>query len=428
MQPLHLPTPLALTLLALSPLAPSSPPPPPATWIVDASGGGQFVDIPPAIVAAADGDLILVLPGFYSSFTVDKALTVIGEPGVRAQHAVIQSAPGPVALADLDLWTLQVLACDEAVVLDGLEVAGPGGFIQKFVGQFPMNVEDSADVRLIDSTVAGLDSVSPSDGDWGLRVSGSRVEVVGSTLSGGNGSNSDCVNSEAGDGGTGLYVRADSFVHTAATQASGGDGGYWEPGLCATGYVGWSGDGGWVEDGMLVTAGGSYAGGQGQKANGCSKGGDGLVGSAGATLRHSGTTFIRGPGAGGCGPGRALFFPNKVHAVPDDPVLERLDEPVVAAGSTVRLRLTAQPGSFARLFLGPQAQVLPKPGSYLELLLVKQSVVSLGVVPASGVVSYHLDLSPAAGYAPGTTLFAQAVSVYPGGEHRPTNSVPMVLR
>lgn len=425
---LHLPPVLVpLTLLAAASPGPNAPRLP-TTWIVDASGNGHFLDLPPALAAAVDGDRVLVRPGSYSSFTVDEALSVIGEPGAHAQHAVVRPASGPVALASLDLLSLQVLDCDQTVVLDRLDVSGGGSFIQQFLGSFVMNVEDSADVRLIDSSVAGVDAGPGADAPWGVRVSSSRLEVVGCALGGGDGGDSNCSNSEAGAGGTGLYVRDGAFVHTVATASLGGDGGDWLPGLCATGYVGWPGNGGQVADGELVTAAGSYRGGAGQVANGCSQGGDGLAGGAAATLRHSGTSFVRGPGAGACKAGQALAFANKLQPSPADPLLERLDEPVVGPGATARVRLTAQPGTFARLFLGTQPQVAPKPGSYLELLLVKQTVVSLGVVPASGVVTHHVDLDPASGLAPGDVLFAQVVAVYPGGEHRPTNSVPMVLR
>jgi hypothetical protein len=52
------------------------------TYIVDANGGGQFTDIQTAISAAQDGDVILVHPGQYASFTLDKGLVIVGYGGV----------------------------------------------------------------------------------------------------------------------------------------------------------------------------------------------------------------------------------------------------------------------------------------------------------------------------------------------------------
>lgn len=53
------------------------------TWIVDDDGGPgvDFTDIPPAIVAASDYDLILVRDGTYQGFTLKKGLTIAADTG-----------------------------------------------------------------------------------------------------------------------------------------------------------------------------------------------------------------------------------------------------------------------------------------------------------------------------------------------------------
>ena len=50
------------------------------TWIVDAANGPgtDFVDLPPAVAAASDGDRILVRGGVYSPTTISKALRIQG--------------------------------------------------------------------------------------------------------------------------------------------------------------------------------------------------------------------------------------------------------------------------------------------------------------------------------------------------------------
>src|SRR5205809_924810 len=48
------------------------------TYVVSEGGGGQFTDIPPAIDAAQPGDVLLVVTGTYSPFTLGKGLTIIG--------------------------------------------------------------------------------------------------------------------------------------------------------------------------------------------------------------------------------------------------------------------------------------------------------------------------------------------------------------
>ncbi|MEW6747991.1 MAG: hypothetical protein AB1486_35195, partial [Planctomycetota bacterium] len=48
------------------------------TWIVALDGSGDFTQVQPAIDAASPGDIILVKPGTYDSFILNKALTVVG--------------------------------------------------------------------------------------------------------------------------------------------------------------------------------------------------------------------------------------------------------------------------------------------------------------------------------------------------------------
>jgi pectin methylesterase-like acyl-CoA thioesterase len=49
---------------------------PSRTWYVDAAGGGDYRDIQSAIDAASDGDLILVAPGEYAGFVLDRKVAV----------------------------------------------------------------------------------------------------------------------------------------------------------------------------------------------------------------------------------------------------------------------------------------------------------------------------------------------------------------
>ena len=51
--------------------------------VVDSSGGPgwDFTDLPPAVAAAAEGDIVLVREGTYQGFTLDKGLTITAEEG-----------------------------------------------------------------------------------------------------------------------------------------------------------------------------------------------------------------------------------------------------------------------------------------------------------------------------------------------------------
>ena len=63
------------------------------TWIVDASNGPgtHFTDLPPAIAAASDGDVVVVRAGTYGAFSTGKALAVLGAAG--ASVAASPTAP-----------------------------------------------------------------------------------------------------------------------------------------------------------------------------------------------------------------------------------------------------------------------------------------------------------------------------------------------
>ena len=54
------------------------------TFLVDAnnSPGTHFTDLPPAVAAAADGDVLVVLAGSYSGFAVSKGIAILGRQGV----------------------------------------------------------------------------------------------------------------------------------------------------------------------------------------------------------------------------------------------------------------------------------------------------------------------------------------------------------
>src|SRR5262245_21258714 len=82
------------------------------SWTVDAAGGPgvNFTDIPPAIAAAADGDVLLVAGGMYSGFSVTgKGLKILGSAGGGTTLVGTLAAPASSSIAGITPGSLVYL-------------------------------------------------------------------------------------------------------------------------------------------------------------------------------------------------------------------------------------------------------------------------------------------------------------------------------
>ena len=403
------------------------------TWIVDDSGGPgvNFTSIPPAIAAASVGDKIFVRAGSYAAFTFNKPLVIRGEPGVNVAGNVLidgLAVGTSSALSSCSLSTLVVQNCAGGVLLEALTFSSGANPLSEFV-----LVDNCDDVRLRACSILGGDD--PMGGYTtaiALRVANSRVEIVNSTLRGQIGEGLwACGFPEAG--GTGLMCDFGSRVHVAFSSIQGGEGGELES--CGFGSSG--GNGG---AGVLVVAGAEVIlagdssnqihggkGGNGWLSNcaggGAGHGGDGLKSFGSA--RYSGVTFLGGTSACASRVGAAIAVAgtgSAVPATPNDPTLALLGfEP----GLSFNVTLSAPPGSVAHLWVGRTMFAHPSVGIVIELLTAKARLYSLGVVPASGVITANVDLPQ---LASGFILIAQADALLPSGETRRTNSQTMTVR
>lgn len=221
-------TPLAtLALLAALTLPASAG----TTWIVDAAGGGDFTTIGAGVAAASAGDVLLVLPGSYPAFTLDKSLSVVGQDGAQptVSGQTVVTASAGATLANLSLQRLLASGCVGKLLLDAVDVIDGSGSHCTTV-----ELIGCKDVAWQDSTIAG------KDGDvWceapGIIVDGSRVELTDCAVSGGDGWG-DLFDGYPGR--VGLLVRAGSHVLSSRTAITGGNGG--EPDII---FDGTGGDG-----------------------------------------------------------------------------------------------------------------------------------------------------------------------------------------
>lgn len=394
------------------------------TWIVNAAGGAgvDFLDIPQAVNTATHGDVILVAGGSYTGFTLRKGLTVLGQGGVDvgpgSQVSQVPSGRHAV-LADLHFLGLEVHDCVGDVLLDGLSITGP------LPGPSVLFVENSLDVRAHRCTIPAVYRKT------GVTTDNARLELSECSIAGGRGADGDCgVEGEAGYAGH--VISGNARVHSAHTDATGGQGGV-NTATCISFCGALSGNGApaiALTDGELFVSGDpttTVRGGEGGCGDiGCDGyGAPGLAVHASTAARTSGTSFVGGtscgvgqePGVSGAG--------THTTALPDDPSLRVLGTPTV--GGIVTFEVTGPPGSVARIFLGRNPALNPTPNTFIEELTTKDRVLLLGTIPPSGVVTRNQFVPTI--LPVGFTFWAQAqVTIVPGGEIRRSNSGSVTVR
>lgn len=388
-----------------------------STWIVDDDGGVgvHFTDLPPAIAAAVDGDVILVKPGAYNGFTsIGKAVKVLGEPGVLVAGpiAIAQTPSTSVAaLTDVALAPgalLTIVNCQGPVLVQRVDASLSGGF--------------NTDLRCFELHTAGFFSQ-----DHG------RTEVVRSLSVGSNGASG--LHPTPGTPG---YRVTLGTLHLALSSGRGGDGGNLSPQQNPSDSAERGGDGVVAHSSFLLIAGVStdqfvggkggvdlYQGGQGPW---CGDGGDGISGApAGgqSSVWWSSVTPVAGAAGsnGVCGPGVSVTV-GAIAVSPADPTLDLLG--TATPGQSVTFRVRGQPGAPAKLYLGRKPVLVADGLAQVEKLTQHLRTVDLGTLPASGEADYSLTIP---NLAPGFTICAQAeVFVQPANQLRRSNSAVAIIR
>ena len=407
----------------------------PTEYVVDDDGGSgvDFTEISDALVVARHGDLVTVRPGTYSSFTLERGVSIVGSssPGfvqIAGQSIVRQLPADHTAVVALQRTPrVRIEDCDGTVVLDRVRA-------DRVVAN------NCADIRIHGSDL-GRYTIGSEEGVLAID---SRVELVNCEVQGFLGENAySYYDVQAEDGTAGVRAMGGK-VHVARSQVRGGDGGSGECyGPSQYEYGGTGGNGIEVEGGYAVVAGdASHAIDRGMGGWSCPgyalAGRDAYV--ALGTLRESGVDLLFSQ----AGPGGTIVEP----AVPD-PTLELLGD--AQPGAPVSLRVHGNPGGATRLFFSRTPKITA--GGVIERLIPFVSGVDLGPIPPSGQIDFDWIVpddplpprgtiafnalpslrtgsltDPFAGYFPrGTVLFAQA-SVFSGGQTIRTNSVPIVIR
>ena len=225
--------------------------------VVDADGSGDFLDLPPAVAAADDGDLILVRAAAtaYAGFSVDgKGIAVVASGGgVPSIETAIEvsglSADQLFALRGFDVsavgsvgGVLELSQNEGAVWIEDCSVRALGVPATPYTAPVGSNdgmlVTDCANVVVMRSTIDGIEgsATSPS-ARAAMRSVRSRVACYESSFIGPDGSDGlvsvafNCINNQSSTvwsqsqrGGVGVLVEG-GFFFAADTTFRGGDGG-----------------------------------------------------------------------------------------------------------------------------------------------------------------------------------------------------------
>lgn len=416
-----------LALLFCAPLATAS------TWVVDASGGPgvDFTDIGAAEAASLPGDVILVMPGTYPGFTLDVAVSILGQSGERVITGDVRvanlPAGGRATLAGMTTAKVTIANCSAPVTLEDL-VAAPAFPI--YTSGSVITVASCTDVRLhnVAASAVTLGTIHA------LTVTSARVEVTQCQLNGARGHAYDLYNffTNPEDGGDGIRVLgASSKVHVSGSDIRGGTGGDLPDTLGCQSCV--AGDGGMgirVQLGQVQLTGPTNAvvlgGAQGIGTDCDNDGmpGTGIAVAPTAELSWSGALVQSAQSVYGCIPALPPISGPATHVNPDDPTLRMSGG--TGAGGVVTFRLTGEPGAHAILNIGRQLTVTDLPNAVEDELTFPLRNISLGTLPGSGDATYAFTLPASA--PKGTLLVFQGRTLSTGGDLRLTQSLPLTVR
>lgn len=284
----------------------------PSIWIVDASNGPgtHFTDLPQAIVAAADGDTILVRSGNYTPFQLTgKALWL---RGAGAATTIVASMSVTAAQPSI---TVDQTPAGQSVRFTGLSIRSA---VAATASHWALIAQAGANVTLVDCVVSGTDHTAVGDG--GLLVAGGEVHAARCTFRGGNGLFASLFG--PGDGGDAIRVENGARFAGDAILCEGGLG---LANPLGTGTHG--GDALAVDTATAVLARSTLHGGEAQLA-------PWAVG--GAAVRALGASFVRlaGNGTDACTAGSSSLGTHTPALVADVGAQVLVHGPIVLAGST----------------------------------------------------------------------------------------------
>lgn len=373
-----------------------------AVIVVDAGGGGDFVNVSSAVAASVDGDIIVVRSGDYrvqDLFGIGisgRAITLIGEGATRPLVNQI---------------TIQSLSSGESCVVRGFDFSA-SPFAPTVVGVSCQS--NAGDVMIEDCSILGPSGAQVAfgaviDGGPGVTAVNSHLVVLTRcVVAGGRGIDAAGGINQHGStrGGPGVFV-SQSSVTASDCDLQGGRGGDGPPALANSNR---GGHGVHALSGTVRMAGCAVAGGRGgdslsPNVNGAGTGGDGLVVAGQAHAESFASTFIAGVGgvttnaiAAASGVAQNLFAPSS-HVVIASTAARTfaLSSPVVP-GQNVQVTFGGVPGEAVFVLPGFGVGHVTIFGT-IGWLAVKPPYVipfSIGTVGPGGTTSYGVPAPPLA--------------------------------
>jgi hypothetical protein len=233
--------------------------------VVDASGGGSYTQIQPAVDAASDGDTILVKTGAYAWFSVtDKALTIVGDAGSDVEIAgsvTLRNLAASKTLVVENLKAIGIFDASNPHLGYGISISNNQGHVRienchftgatgsYWDGSDAIRINACSDVSLTrTNSLSGAGDSGPSPGGHysgaGVFVTSSTVAIYDCTLTGANGQGVHHFNDiDGGNGGDGAHCGNNSVIFASGSSFIAGNGGQGGHTSDCFGQS-WGGDGG----------------------------------------------------------------------------------------------------------------------------------------------------------------------------------------
>ncbi len=386
--------------------------------VVNAAGGGDFLEIQAAVAASSDGDVLLVAQGVYAPVDVaGRALVVIADTGA------IVTVLGGIVVRDT--------APSQTVVLSGLRAAGAQGGVREGLvvdsTAGPVRVE-----RCAFQGAAGVSYSANSAGGGGVRVVDAADVVIASTIArGGNGAMSFS-GFLANAGGHALSVTS-SLVALDGSTLEAGDGGPGEFAGCDLG--GFAGHGVAAANATVFVSDSTLLGGDGGGDDFfvCNPGGHGLWATgAGSSVTVLDTSASGGTGACGAPSGQPFVSES---GAPAPVQLAGSARPFAAttpvrAGTSATLSFTGAPGDVALVAVSLATSLVLVPSFAGVIVLASPLLVGpvvAGTVPGSGTLNLAVPFGAPPPPSESLTWHVQSLHFDTGGAFRLGGAATIVV-